>query len=254
MKPLIPWPGGKSRLAKTLLPLFPSHTCYVEPFAGAAALLFARSDPAKIEVLNDINGDLIRLYRCVQHHLDEFVRQFRWALHSREMFNWLKLAHLDGLTDIQRAARFFFLQRSGYSGRVEGQTFGYSTTSRPGLNLLRIEEALSEAHLRLAEVTIENLPWEDVFRRYDRPHTLFFCDPPYWRTQGYGVQFGRDQYTELAAWLRRAAGKVILTINDHPEMRQVFGEFRTERAQIRYSMGNRQAKPKLSGELIILNW
>lgn len=254
MKPIIPWPGGKTRLAKTLLPLFPDHTCYVEPFAGAAALLFARPEPARVEVLNDINGDLIRLYRCIQHHLDEFVRQFRWALVSREMFRWLEQQHLDGLTDIQRAARFFYLQRASYAGRVDGRTFGYATTAKPGLNLIRIEEALSEAHLRLAQVTIEHLPWAEVLERYDRPHTLFFCDPPYWQTQGYGVEFGLDQYVDLANRMRAAAGKVLLTVNDHPAMREVFGGFRTQRATIRYSMGNRQKKPETSGELIIRNW
>lgn len=254
MKPLIPWPGGKTRLAKTLLPLFPDHRCYVEPFAGAAALLFARERPAPVEVLNDINGDLIRLYRCVQHHLEEFVRQFRWSLHSRELYRWLSLAHLDGLTDIQRAARFYYLQRSGYSGKVDGGSFGYATTAKPGLNLLRLEESLSEAHLRLAQVTIENLPWADVFRRYDRPHTFFFADPPYWQTEGYGVDFGREQYDELAAWMGRAKGRVLLTVNDHPEMRRVFAGFRTQRTTIRYSMGSRQKAPKVSGELVVFSW
>lgn len=253
-KPIIPWPGGKTRLAKTLLRLFPDHRCYVEPFAGAAALLFARPEPAPVEVLNDINGDLIRLYRCIQHHLDEFVRQFRWALVSREMFKWLDQADVDGLTEIQRAARFFYLQRTCFAGRVDGQTFGYGTTAKPGLNLLRIEEMLSEAHLRLAQVTVENLPWADVLSRYDRPHTLFFCDPPYWQTAGYGVDFGLDQYQALADAMRRAKGKVILTINDHPDIREVFGGFRVTREPIRYSMGNRLGSPKTSSELIYRNW
>jgi len=76
--PLVPWIGGKRRLAKHILPLFPEHTCYVEPFCGAAALFFLK-EPTRVEVLNDANGDLVSLYRVVQHHLDEFVRQFRGA-------------------------------------------------------------------------------------------------------------------------------------------------------------------------------
>ncbi len=76
-KPIIPWIGGKRRLAKHLLPLFPAHGCYVEPFAGGAALFFMK-EPSKVEVPNDINGELINLYRVVQHHLEEFVRQFKW--------------------------------------------------------------------------------------------------------------------------------------------------------------------------------
>lgn len=129
-KPIIPWMGGKSRLAKDIIPLFPQHTCYVEPFAGAAALFF-KKEPAKAEVLNDVNGDLVNLYRVVKHHLEEFVHQFNFALVSRQMFEWAKMTHPETLTDIQRAARFFFLQRLAFGGKVDGQTFGTSTTTPP---------------------------------------------------------------------------------------------------------------------------
>ena len=88
-KPIIPWIGGKRRLASRILPLFPDHGCYVEPFCGAAALYFLKV-PAKVEVLNDVNGELVNLYRVVQHHLEEFVRQFKWALTSRKIFKWLQ--------------------------------------------------------------------------------------------------------------------------------------------------------------------
>lgn len=88
--PIIPWMGGKRRLAKHLLPMFPEHSCYVELFSGGAALFFMRPIPAKVEVLNDINGQLINLYRVVQHHFDEFVRQFEWTLTSRETFSCLQ--------------------------------------------------------------------------------------------------------------------------------------------------------------------
>lgn len=104
-KPIVPWVGGKTRLAKHLLPLFPHHQCYVEPFCGAAGLYFAK-EPSQVEVLNDINGELVRLYRVVQHHLEEFVRQFKWALSSRQIFEWQKMTRPETLTDIQRAARF----------------------------------------------------------------------------------------------------------------------------------------------------
>lgn len=109
--PLVPWIGGKRRLVKHILPMFPEHTCYVEPFCGAAALYFAKV-PAKAEVLNDVNGDVVNLYRVVRHHLEEFVRQFKWSLTSRQIFTWLQATPSETLTDIQRAAKFFYLQRS----------------------------------------------------------------------------------------------------------------------------------------------
>ena len=236
MNPIIPWPGGKRRLLKYLLSDIPSHTTYTEVFAGGAALLLAKK-PAKAEILNDLDGELVRLYRCVQHHLDELVRQFRWALVSREMFRWAQLARPETLTDIQRAARFYYLQRICWGGKVSSRTFGVSPSGPPRLNLLRMEEDLSQAHLRLARVTVENLDWRDCIKRYDRPGTLFFLDPPYWATEGYGVAFGLGQYAELSEAMRSMRGQAILTINDHPAMREAFAGFRVERVGINYTIG-----------------
>lgn len=169
-QPIIPWIGGKRRLADRIFTLFPHHSCYVEPFAGGAALYFLRPVPAEVEVLNDVNGDLINLYRVVQNHLEEFVRQFKWALSSRQVFKWLQMTRPETLTDIQRAARFYYLQQSAFGGRVSGQSYGTATTTPPGLNLLRLEESLSAAHLRLSNTYIEHLTWQDCIKRYDR-HT-----------------------------------------------------------------------------------
>jgi len=251
-KPVVPWIGGKRRLAKTLLPQFPEHTCYVEPFCGAAALFFLKP-ASKVEVLNDLNSDLVNLYRVIQHHLDEFCRQFRWALVSREIYHWLQITPGETLTDIQRAARFYYLQKLAFGGKVKGRTFGTAATSPPRLNLLRLEEDLSLAHLRLSRVTIEHLDWRSCIDKYDRPGTFFFCDPPYWQTEGYGVDFPLEQYHRLAGSLHTMAGKAILTINDHPDMRQVFQGLRMQAVGINYTVGgaNRGAARQ---ELIICNW
>ena len=250
--PIIPWIGGKRRLASHILPLFPYHTCYVEPFAGAAALLFAKQ-PSKVEVLNDINGDLVNLYRCVQHHLEEFVRQFKWALTSREMFKWLQITPGDTLTDIQRASRFYYLQQLAFGGKVENQTLGVGTTSSNTINLLRLEESLSAAHLRLARVLVERVDWAQCIDRYDRPHTLFFLDPPYWQTEGYGSSFSLEQYSLLADRMRSMRGKAILTINDVDAMRKVFKGLSIRRVSIRYTVGRSAETRKPRGELIVTN-
>ncbi|MFS2159169.1 DNA adenine methylase [Pseudomonas sp. Pseusp122] len=252
--PIVPWMGGKRRLAKPLLALFPEHECYVEVFAGGAALYFKRAEPARVEVLNDINGDLVSLYRVVQNHLEEFVRQFKWALSSRQVFEWQKMTRPETLTDIQRAARFFYLQQHAFGAKATGQTFGTATTA-PAINLLRIEENLSAAWQRLAGTYVENLPWLKCAEKYDRPHTLHYMDPPYWKTAGYGVDFGLDQYQLIADFMRRCQGKVMVSINDHPEIRQVFEGFRFETLGIRYSTANpRKGQAEVTGELVIMNW
>ena len=249
--PIVPWIGGKRRLADTLLGRFPSHECYVEVFAGGAALFFQRP-PAAVEVINDINGDLVNLYRVVKHHLEEFVRQFKWALSSREVFRWMQDTPPETLTDVQRAARFFYLQQQAFGGKVEGQTWGTATTAPP-INLLRIEENLSAAHLRLAGAYVENLAWEACMERYDRPHTLFYLDPPYWQTEGYGVEFAWPEYERLAARMASLQGKAILSINDHPDVRRCFAAFELEELSINYTVGGGH-KAATRGELIIYSW
>ncbi|KHS67330.1 restriction endonuclease subunit M [Pectobacterium brasiliense] len=248
--PIVPWIGGKRRLAKHILPLFPTHTCYVEPFCGAAALYFLKH-PSKAEVINDINGELVNLYRVVKHHLEEFVRQFKWALVSRQIYKWLQIVPEETLTDIQRAARFYYLQKQAFGGKVEERTFGTATTAPPRFNLLRIEEELSMAHLRLSRTVIEHLDWAECIQRYDRPHTLFYCDPPYWGTEGYGVAFGLGNYARMAELAREIKGKMIVSVNDIPEMRQAFEGLNLQSVGINYSLSG---KPVPRRELVICNF
>ena len=110
----------------------------------------------QVEVLNDINGELVNMYRVVKHHLEEFVRQFRWALTSRDIYKWLQITPEETLTDIQRAARFYYLQKLAFGGKVADQNFGTATTSAPRLNLLRLEEE----HLR--PVVVDGSPVRGV--------------------------------------------------------------------------------------------
>ena len=213
--------------------------------------MFFMRPPADVEVLNDVNGELVNLYRIVKNHLEEFVRQFKWALSSREVFKWLQDTPPETLTDIQRAARFFYLQQHAFGGKVQGQTWGTATTAPP-VNLLRIEENLSAAHLRLSGAYIENLDWAKCVERYDRPHSFFYLDPPYWQTEGYGVGFGFEQYEKMAELMATMKGKAILSINDHPDIRRVFSRFETDRTEINYTVGGGAGVAR--NELIIYSW
>ena len=251
-KPVIPWMGGKRRLAKQILPLFGDHTCYVEPFCGGAALFFIKPE-SKVEVINDQDGELINLYRVLKHHLEEFLRHFKWALVSRQEYLWNLAMAPEALTDIQRASRFYYLQKNGFGGKRTGQTFGTSATAPPRMNLLRIEEDLSAAHLRLARTVVERLDWSECVRRYDRPGTLFFLDPPYWKTAGYGVDFPLDEYSRMAELARSIQGRMIITVNDLPEMREAFSGLWARTVDIRYTVGGAGKAPRTS-ELVICSW
>lgn len=245
--------GGKFQLSKRVIAQIPEHTCYVEPFAGAAWVLFRKSE-SEVEVINDINRDLVIFYRVVQHHLEEFVRYFKWALISRDEFERLKRVDPDTLTDIQRSARFYYLQQNCFGGKITGPTFGYAATRAPKLNLLRIEEQLSAAHLRLSRVYVECLPYVEIIRRYDRPETFFYLDPPYWDCEDYygkGI-FSREDFTALATQLSTVRGKFILSLNDTPGVRETFSGFQFEEVAVNYTCS--KGKNLKAGEVLIRNF
>lgn len=251
-KPILPWMGGKRRLAKKILPIFQPHTAYVEAFCGGAALFFMK-EQSRVEVINDAHGELVNLYRVVKHHLEEFLRQFKWALVSRQEYLWNRAMAPETLTDIQRAARFFYLQKLAFGAKVSGQSFGTAATTPPRLNLFRLEEDISAAHIRLARALIEHLDWFSCCEKYDRDGTLFYLDPPYWGTAGYGEEFCFEEYERMADFAHRAKGQVVISVNDVPEMRQVFNGLKLESTPIRYTVGGNQNQLKPSAELIISN-
>ncbi|CAK0473302.1 DNA adenine methylase [Burkholderia pseudomallei] len=120
------------------------------------------------------------------------------------------------------------------------------------MNLLRIEEELSAAHIRLANAYIERLDWATCIDRYDRPHTLFYLDPPYFETEGYGVAFPFEEYEKMAERLRSIKGRAIVSLNDHPEIRRVFAGFHIESVPIQYTIGGGKGVERR--ELIIFSW
>lgn len=248
------WIGGKSLLAKQIIPLIPDHQCYCEVFAGAAWILF-KKEPSKAEIINDINADLVALYRVVRHHLDEFIRYFRWILLARDEFERFRAENPETLTDIQRAVRFYYLTKTSHGSRVYKPTFGVSTTGGPRLNLLRIEEELSAAHLRLARVVIENQPYSAFVERYDRPHTFFYIDPPYYGCEDYYGKdiFAREDFQRLADQLADIRGKFLLSINDTPEIREIFRAFNIREVHTRYSVGSAD-RGKPVHELLVMNY
>jgi DNA adenine methylase len=232
--------GGKSRLAERIVSILPAdHRCYVEPFCGAAWVLF-RKEPSEVEVVNDLDGELVNFWRVVQHHLATFLEHYRFAVISRKVFEWENMKRPETLTDIQRAVRYYYLQRLSFGGRVTGRTFGTSATRPANLNLLTLDDALAQVHWRLERVIIEHLPALECIRRYDRPTTLFYLDPPYWGTAGYAVEFSPADYDALAKALSAIQGRFVLSLNDVPEVRRTFVAFRQEMVRTTYSVENRR--------------
>ena len=249
--------GGKSRLADRIVPLIPPHVCYCEPFCGGAWVLF-RKDPSKHEVLNDADCELVTFWRVVQNHLAAFMDYYKFAVISRKLFDLERLKNPCTLTDIQRAVRYFYLQRLTFGGKTSDRYFG-AGPARPGnLNLSTLEETLLETHWRLQAVTIECLDAIKCIEKYDRPDTFFYIDPPYFNVaQDYAVKFSDADFGRLRTALAVLKGKFVLSLNDDPAVRSWFKGFTMRRVATKYSTGNRintrpaMAKPRF--ELLISN-
>lgn len=250
MRSIFPYIGGKHRVAKKLINLFPDHQCFVEVFAGAANVLFAK-EPSKVEVLNDINNNLVNLFRVVRWHPDELLCELSLIHHSRKEF--LDYHDQPGLTDIQRAARHWFKLRAtfGGTGPAGARNFAFGT-SRKSMVRNAALEVIQQAHERLDGVYIENEDFEKIISRYDRKYALFFCDPPYWQAADYGVPFEWPDHERLAHKLRHIKGKFLLTINDHPDIRKLYKDLPALKMPVRYTVA--KAGNQNTHELIIANY
>lgn len=254
VSPLRGWLGGKYRLAGTIIPLIPSdHTCYAEVFGGAAWVLF-KKPPSKVEAINDINADVINLYRCVQNHLPELLRQAEYLLPSRDEYCRLQHCNPTTLTDIQRAVRFLYLHRMGFGGKVAEFCCAAASTRPPKFRADRLAEELQHSHRRLQGVMLERLNYDDFIARYDKPGTFFYIDPPYWDCEtmyGKGI-FAKADFERLAKQLRHIKGRFLLSINDVPAIREIFTGFQFKEVSLRYSI-NKEATTE-ADELLIANY
>lgn len=259
VRPAAGYIGGKRNLARRICALIDRtpHDGYAEPFVGMGGIFLRRSSRPKVESINDISGDVATFFRVLQEHYPYFIDMLRWRIASRNEFERLKGMDPDRLTDLQRAARFLYLQRLAFGGKVAGRNFGVDSRQGARFNIAKLEPLLADIHERLSGVIIEQLPFDAFLAKYDRPGMLFYCDPPYFGCEGdYGAGvFSRDDFERLAATIGAARGKVLVSINDTPEVRELFAAFDMIEVQTTYHLQTRMTgKGKPAGELIIGNF
>ena len=246
------WIGGKRILRKAILERFPKDKVerYIEVFGGAAWVLFAKEKQAgQLEVYNDINGDLVNLFRCVKYHCGELQREFDWLLSSREQFfDYVAQANMRGLTDIQRAARFFYVVKLSFGS--EHRTYG---TSKKMVD--NAVERLASIKERLRGVNIEHKDYADLIRGYDRKAALFYLDPPYIGAEGYyDSPFTPDDHQRLRAALEPLKGRFILSYNDCPQVRELYKGYTIERVERKENLSGSGENKKQYAEVIIRNF
>lgn len=189
-----------------------------------------RTRKPRTEVINDRNGDVANLFRILQWHYPQFMETLKFQITSRREFQRLIRTYPETLTDLERAARFLYLQRLTFGGKVTGQSFGVDKDGGGRFNVTRLGPVLEDIHERMAGVVIEQLDWRDFLKRWDRPGMLFYLDPPYYGNEDdYGTgMFSRTDFEEMAKALKRLKGRFKLSLNDLPEVREIFEGFDIE--------------------------
>ncbi len=254
VKPVAPYIGGKRNLAGRLAEIIgrTPHATYVEPFVGMGGVFFRRTARPRGEVINDINGDVATLFRVLQRHYQYFINLLQFELTTRKRFEQLVRTDPTTLTDLERAARFLYLQRTSFGGKVAARTFGVVVGSGARFDVTKLGPMLEAVHERLSGTVIECLPWQELIDRYDRPDTLFYLDPPYYGCEkDYGRDvFSRDDFKAQAEHLAQIKGRFVLSLNDVPPVRQIFAGFKIESVETTYTVGG-AGKAQRVAEVII---
>lgn len=225
MNSFISWIGGKKLLRQEIMERFPKDeiTRYIEVFGGAGWVLFGKEIGKELEVFNDMDGNLINLYRCIKYHCEELQKELDWLLISREQFfDNKKQLESNTLTDIQRAARYFHIIKVSFG--ANRSTFGMNKS-----NFANSIDYLKEVQKRLAKVVIENKDFENLIKVYDRQRALFYLDPPYYGAEAYyHTSFSLDDHLRLKTVLDGIKGRFILSYNDEMFIRELYKDYNIE--------------------------
>ncbi len=218
------WYGGKYSHLNWLLPLLPKTTHFCEPFGGSAAVLINR-EPSPVETYNDLHSEVVNFFRVLRNQKDALIEAIGLTPFSREEFEVAFSPLTPGLSDLERARRFYILARQVRTGLAQKASSGRWAhcilTSRAGMagavsRWLGSVEDLSEIAQRLLRVQIKHASALEVIQRYDTTETLFYCDPPYLHdsrgdSNAYAHEMTNDEHRKLAEVLHSVRGKVALS-------------------------------------------
>lgn len=264
MQSPIKWVGGKSQSAKKICELIPEHDCYCEIFFGGGWVFFNK-EISKVEVINDVNGELINFYRVLQRSGTSFIERSKLEMYSKELYEEYKRDFSSGkhleMNDVERAFRFYCMLRQAFSGRF-GSGWGYSATRNEAEVFFRSLDSIEQITKRLKNVQIDCRDFEAVIDGFDGEKTVFVCDPPYLQSDNSNYEFEGNKFTlydhqRLYLKLKNIKGKFLLTIDDSEFIRERYcgnsGEFHVLENEVFYSGSDSDSRKHVK-ELIIMNY
>ncbi len=233
MKPPFPYYGSKGRLAGWITDLMPEHRVYVEPFAGSAAVLFAKRSAA-IEIVNALDGNVVNFFRTLRERESELLRALRYTPYARDEYAAADLTE-PGLDDVERARRFLVRCTQGHNAAGSGSRAGWSNGVRrnqsQAATVVGLVERMPAIVDRLRRVVVESREAVDCIRAYDVPDAVFYVDPPYLADtrssrNDYRLDTaGEPNHRRLADVLHGCAGTVLLSGYPSSLYEELYGDW-----------------------------
>ena len=257
MKTPISYYGGKQMLLKHILPLIPEHSLYTEAFCGGCAVLFAKK-PARCEVINDTNTELVNFYRVAQMKYPALKEMIDATLHSREIHAHARHinAHPTFFTPVERAWAVWVCTKLGFASMIDG-TFGYDRTGTTTQKLRNAREAFTEELCRrLEHVVVECEDGVHLIKRYDTPDAFHFVDPPYVGSDcgHYNGTFDEADFMRLLGTLASVRGKFMLTMFPHPEIERFAARYGWKIHRIERTITASKVSRRRQEEWIVTNY
>jgi DNA adenine methylase len=258
--------GGKSRLASWIISHFPPHDVYVEPFGGAAHVLFRK--PASIlDVYNDINDEMVNLFTLLQDRkkTEKLLDLLSLTPHSRKLFYLIrdgKYAPPDCDITIQKAYKTLVVMKQGFSGDYMNRSASWSYDRKRGQTCKSFESlpaGINKILHRLRQVQIESLDFRDCIRKYDSPNTLFYCDPPYHgKEHYYPGSFNEQDHLDLAEILNKIKGRTCVSYYSFEKLKELYPQPKwktTEKAARKFaSLSEPRGHRSESTEILMMNY
>jgi len=261
LRPAVKWHGGKHYLCQQIISLFPAHHTYVEPFGGGASVLLNKPI-CPVEVYNDLDQRITRLFRVLRDHGEELRRRLALTPYSEVEFN---IASEPASDEIEQARRDFVQWRMSLGGRGDSFSFTLHRVRRGMADVVSgylsmIDEQLPLIVERLRRVEILQRPATHVIRTWDSPETLFYCDPPYVHTTRhqssrdvYGFEMTEQDHRELAASLHSCKGKIVLSGYPSQLYQELYGTWQQSEFDIANHAAGGRAKARMR-ETLWTNW
>lgn len=223
LKTPVTYYGGKQRMVRHILPLIPAHNLYCEPFAGGAAIFFAK-ESAEVNVLNDTNRELINFYRVVKNDFVALEKEIAITLHSRDLHRKASVIYSnpDMFSDIKRAWALWVLSSQSFCA-ILGSSWGYdvSNNTTPKKVTIKKEAFTTDLAIKMQDVQIECADALYIIRSRDRESSFFYVDPPYFNSDmGHYDGYSKADFEELLQLLSTIKGKFMLSSYPSPLLKE----------------------------------